>query len=102
MRAGGKAAIATLHITCPAGVTVPLDSLDLWSASTPGHVQRSTAVVSVPPPPPTVQCSGRPQKVRVRLFPADPNPGQDLHSGVGLAHFFVNGVEAWGEVSLLA
>jgi hypothetical protein len=97
----GTAAVATVHITCPAGVSVPLDSLDLWSASTPGHVQQSTAVVSFPPPPPTVRCNGRPQKTRVRLFPVNPVPGQALHGGVGLAHFFVNDVEAWGQVRLV-
>jgi hypothetical protein len=96
----GRAAVANLRITCPAGVTVPLDSLDLWSAITAGHVQRSTSVVSSPPPPPTLRCTGGQQKVRVRLFPADPVPGQHLHTGVGLAHFFVNGVEAWGQIRL--
>lgn len=97
---GGNAAVATLHITCPAGASVPLDSLDLWSVRTAGHVQRSTSVVSVPPPPPTVQCNGEPKKARVLLFPADPVPGQHIHGGVGFAHFFVNGVEAWGQVHL--
>ena len=66
---GGTSAVATLHITCPAGESVPLDSLDLWSASTPGHVQRSASVVSVPPPPPTVRCNGKSKQVRVRISP---------------------------------
>jgi hypothetical protein len=97
---GGNAAVANLRITCPAGVTVPLDSLDLWSSRTAGRVQRSTAVVSFPPRPPTVRCTGEPQTVWVRLFPVDPVPRQRLHAGVGFAHFFVNGVEAWRQVRL--
>jgi hypothetical protein len=97
---GGKAAVATLRITCPDGVTVPLDSLELWSAGSVGHVQRSASVVSFPPPAPTVRCNGKAKKVRVRLLPADEVPGQHLHAGAGLAHFFVNDVEAWGQVRL--
>jgi hypothetical protein len=48
---GGNAAVANLRITCPAGVTVPLDSLDLWSARTArsraaAHLGREFSAVS--------------------------------------------------------